>query len=289
MLNLPLINFLEGADTSSAGARIAIFNIKHNKLRQELIKELQENNVGIFTLFCLNGSLEFTLDNQKFNITAGTVCSFFTISPFRISKSTTDFSGYLLFASSYYVTSIDAHIAMTFFLHSFEQPILSLSTKDIGYLLNLLRMAEIRTKDQKQPFAKEVMYHMVMILIYELSSIYDRYPITDRKKIQGEILLREFLQLVNKHCEKEHNLAFYASKLSITPKHLSLRVKALTGHTAGEWIDYMLVLKIKKMLLNSSTSLQQITIHFNFPDNSFFGKYFKRQTGMTPRSFRMQG
>lgn len=288
MLNLPLINFLEGADTRSSGARIAIFNISHDNLHEALVKELQETNVGIFTVFCMDGSLEFTLDDRIVRIKARTVCSFFTLSPFRINHCSPDFSGYLLFASSYYVTSIDSHIAITYFLHSFEQPLLSLSQSDINYLSNLLRMAEIRTSDLGRVFSREIMYHIVMILIYELSAIYERKPITDRKMIQGEILLSEFLQLVNKYCEKEHNLKFYASKLSITPKHLSLKVKALTGHTAGEWIDYMIVLKIKKMLLNTSASLQQISDHFNFPDNSFFGRYFKRHTGMTPKSFRMQ-
>ncbi len=288
MLNLPLINFLEGADTRSSGARIAIFNISHDNLHEALVKELQETNVGIFTVFCMDGSLEFTLDDRIVRIKARTVCSFFTLSPFIINQSSPDFSGYLLFASSYYVTTIDSHIAITYFLHSFEQPLLTLSPSDIDYLLNLLRMAEIRTSDLDRVFSREIMYHIVMILIYELSAIYERNPRTDRKMIQSEILLREFLQLVNKYCEKEHNLNYYASKLSITPKHLSIKVKAITGHTAGEWIDYMIVLKIKKMLLNTSASLQQISDHFNFPDNSFFGKYFKRHTGMTPKSFRMQ-
>lgn len=289
MLNLPLINFLEGADTGTANARIAIFNIRHNNLHEDLIKELQEKNVGIFTVFCLEGSLEFSLDEQKITIDKGTVCSFFTLSPFRVNSCSRNFSGYLLFASSYYVTSIDSHIAITYFLHSFSQPIIHLSTSDVEYLLNLLRMAEIRTIETERPFSREVMFHMVMILIYELSAVYERVPMTDRNKIRGEMLLREFLQLVNKYCEKEHNLAFYAGKLSITPKHLSASIKRMTGHTAGEWIDYMIVLKIKKMLLNTSATLQQVSDHFNFPDNSFFGKYFKRHTGITPKSFRTQG
>lgn len=289
MLNLPLLNFLEGADTGSANARVAIFNIQPNDLHEDLIKELQEKNVGIFTVFCLEGFLEISLDDQKVKIEEGAVCSFFTLSPFRIISCAGNFSGYLLFASSYYVTSIDSHIAITFFLHSFSQPILHLSHSDIEHLLNLLRMAETLTQETERPFGKEIMFHMIMILVYELSAVYEREPMADRNKLRGEIFLREFLQLVNKHCDKEHNLAFYAGKLSITPKHLSVSIKRMTGHTAGEWIDYIIVLKIKKMLLNTSASLQQVSDHFNFPDNSFLGKYFKRHTGMTPGTFRMQG
>jgi AraC-like DNA-binding protein len=289
MINLPVINFFEKEVVGSESTDFACFHISHKNLHEEIPQELQLKTEGIFALFCIEGTLSFKLNEQDIILKSGNVCSFFTTNLFKSGSSSKDFSGYVLFLSSHYITRIDSHISITYFLHSFYEPILELSDQDIEVLSTLLRFAEVRINQPGRGFSKEILYHMLMILIYELCAIYDRKPVSDKKKIRDEGLVKDFLQLVNQNCEKEHSLAFYAGKLSITAKHLSLCIKKLTGHSGAEWIDYLLMLKIKKMLLTSPMTIQQVSDHFNFPDNSFFGKYFKKHAGITPREFRIMG
>ena len=95
-----------------------------------------------------------------------------------------------------------------------------------------------------------------------------------------------FLNLVQIHFKIERFLKFYAEKLDLTPKHLSRTMKNLTGFTAVEWIERYVVLEAKVMLKASNLNIQQISDELNFPSQSFFGKYFKKNVGMSPKEFR---
>lgn len=214
------------------------------------------------------------------------MCSFFTSNLFRITECSEDFSGYVLFISSYYILNVESHIATTYFLNSYSQPFLELGSEDTANLSLLLGLASERLKKEEGNYRKEIVFHMLMILLYELVSVFERNQ-RDKKRSREEFMLKDFLILVNRYCEKEHKLGFYAKKLAITPKHLSLTIKKLTGRTGAEWIDYVLLLKIKRTLINSPLTIQQISDQFNFPDNSALGKFFKTKTGITPRQYRL--
>ena len=96
----------------------------------------------------------------------------------------------------------------------------------------------------------------------------------------------QFLQLVQEHFREQRFLEFYANVLEVTPKHLSRTVKAQTGFTAVEWIERFVILEAKVLLRSSNLNIQQISAELNFPSQSFFGKYFKKITGMSPKEFR---
>ncbi|MDE6811092.1 MAG: helix-turn-helix domain-containing protein, partial [Muribaculaceae bacterium] len=91
----------------------------------------------------------------------------------------------------------------------------------------------------------------------------------------------QFLILLQDHYRKERFLDFYAEKLGITPKHLSRTVKSQTGLSPVEWIGRYIILEAKVMLRSSNLNIQQISDELNFPSQSFFGKYFKKATGLS--------
>ena len=86
--------------------------------------------------------------------------------------------------------------------------------------------------------------------------------------------------------KKERSVSFYANKLCLTPKHLSGVVKEVSGKTAGEWIDRLVILEARAMLKTTEMSIQQIAEHLNFANQSFFGKYFKHYVGISPKEYR---
>jgi len=86
---------------------------------------------------------------------------------------------------------------------------------------------------------------------------------------------------------RERRVDFYSKKLSISSKHLAHLVKSVSQKTAAEWIDDFIVRHIKRMLMTSPQTVQQISAELNFPNPSFFTQYFKRATGKTPKEFRM--
>ncbi len=102
---------------------------------------------------------------------------------------------------------------------------------------------------------------------------------------QGRIT-DKFLSLVQQNFKEQRFLEFYSDKLSITPKHLSRTIKQHTGSTAVEWIERYVILEAKVMLKSSSMTIQQIADELHFPSQSFFGKYFKKNVGVSPKEFR---
>ena len=99
-------------------------------------------------------------------------------------------------------------------------------------------------------------------------------------------LTEKFLSLVQLHFKKERFLDFYASQLEVSTKHLSRTVKEATGFSAVDWIDRFVILEAKVLLKSTTLSIQQISDELNFASQSFFGKYFKKHTGRSPKEFR---
>lgn len=96
----------------------------------------------------------------------------------------------------------------------------------------------------------------------------------------------QFISLVQKNFRTERFLDFYANKMAITSKHLSRTVKQQTGSTAVEWIERYVILEAKVMLRSSNMTIQQIADELHFPSQSFFGKYFKKKVGVSPKEYR---
>ena len=103
-----------------------------------------------------------------------------------------------------------------------------------------------------------------------------------------EELFKRFIQLVHKHCTTQREVSFYANKLFITPRYLSTVIQNVTNTTAKSIIDKHVILEIKVLLKSTNLSVQEISNQLCFPDQSFFGRYFKKHTGLSPLQYRNQ-
>jgi len=98
-----------------------------------------------------------------------------------------------------------------------------------------------------------------------------------------------FIRLAEQHCKKHKHIAWYAEQLCIAPKYLANVIRETTGKPAGEWIDGYVLLQAKTLLSTSRQSIQQIADQLGFKNQSHFGTFFRRHTGMSPRGFRNMG
>jgi AraC-like DNA-binding protein len=106
------------------------------------------------------------------------------------------------------------------------------------------------------------------------------------RKTRKEEQFERFLTLVGEEYREKRTIAYYADKLCITPKYLSALSKSLTGITAGDWIDRSVIQEAKALLKNSSYTIQEVSDMMNFPNQSFFGRYFKHHVGCSPKDYR---
>ena len=95
-----------------------------------------------------------------------------------------------------------------------------------------------------------------------------------------------FHNLVNTNFRKHRCLEFYADKLCITTKYLSNITRMATHKSASKLISIAIIGEAKKLLVESRMTVSQIADELGFPNVSSFGKYFKKEVGITPTKFR---
>ena len=105
------------------------------------------------------------------------------------------------------------------------------------------------------------------------------------KDTKQEFIFKKFLDLLDSNYTTSRSVNFYAEKLGITPKYLSSTTIAFTGISASRIIDNFVVFQIKLQLFSNIKSVKEISKNLNFQSQSFFGRYFKRITGMSPREY----
>lgn len=103
-----------------------------------------------------------------------------------------------------------------------------------------------------------------------------------------EQIMKRFTALLEKFYQRERTVQFYADQLYVTPKYLSACTKQLTGHTANWWINSYVLRDATNLLVHSNMSVKTIASRLNFEDQMLFGKYFRRQMGMSPTAYKRQ-
>ena len=104
---------------------------------------------------------------------------------------------------------------------------------------------------------------------------------------RSTLITQDFIELVNADNGTHRSVAYYADKLCYSPKYLSSVIKDTTGKTPMQFIQENTIKHIKYKLRHSSMSIKEIADSFNFPNASFFGKFVKLHTGMTPIEYRL--
>lgn len=108
-----------------------------------------------------------------------------------------------------------------------------------------------------------------------------RAPMGRREELVGG-----FVKLVQEHHLAQRNLSFYSDRLFVTTKHLSETVKEVTGRTAGQILDDLLLVEARRLLDETALSISEVAFQLQFADPSQFSKFFHRMTGMPPRMYR---
>jgi AraC-like DNA-binding protein len=126
------------------------------------------------------------------------------------------------------------------------------------------------------------------ILDLILTTCAARYQVNENmlNKGKGQILVKRFFHLVEENHQKNLSLSDYSGMIGVTPNHLTQTVKLLTGKTSSQIIKAKQLLEIKRLLVHTNLSVSEIANQLNFEDQSYFTKFFKRETGITPIQYR---
>lgn len=172
-------------------------------------------------------------------------------------------------------------------------PVLQMEEKDARLMDQYLQLMHANTLYNTDPmYVRSISRCIIAAMFYQMMQIALKECEKEEKTHNSAKLsrsfnyTREFMSLLQEHHRKQRSLGFYASKLCISPRYLSIVVRKTTGRTASRWIEEYVILEAKNMLRYAEMSVQQVSVELNFADQSSFGKYFKNVTGYSPKSYK---
>lgn len=189
--------------------------------------------------------------------------------------------------------NIDIKNMMPLFLKFVENPTLALTPEESRSMRGMIAQIERETRGPETHFSFDIVSGLIAATIYKVGDIMYHYLAEhpeeqNNSHNRAEEYFKQFTHLLGEHFREERSVGFYAHQLCITPKYLTTLIKRISGQSVSEWIDNYVILEAKTLLKYSTMSIQEIAYYLNFPNQSFFGSYFKRNTGMSPSQYKAQ-
>lgn len=189
--------------------------------------------------------------------------------------------------------NIDIKNMMPLFLKFVKNPALTLTPEESRSMRGMIAQIERETRGPETHFSFDIVSGLIAATIYKVGDIMYHYLAEhpegqNNSHNRAEEYFKQFTHLLGEHFREERSVGFYARQLCITPKYLTTLIKRISGQSVSEWIDNYVILEAKTLLKYSTMSIQEIAYYLNFPNQSFFGSYFKRNTGMSPSQYKAQ-
>ena len=239
--------------------------------------------------FCRQGSLQVDFGLETFTHSKDTIHFNFPGQLFSLGNVSDDmYSMYILFTAEFIDTLIPAlSLQSQFpFLDYAGVPFFKLSeteakkTEDLFFEID----AEIKATN---PDKAQAIKHLINLILITAKRSYVRQKLTTvYHNSKASSLVIRFKKLVGQHFIKIRSVTEYASKLAVTPKHLSKVVKDETNKTPSDFINEMLLMEIKALLRHSQLNISEIAYQLDFSDPSHLSNFFKKHQGVTPQHYR---
>lgn len=244
---------------------------------------------GLVIALVLEGEAEVSIDSRNYSLRPG---SLLVIHPRNYTDSAqgTDMKLAVVACSHHLVEKVlPALTDLTpLLLYHRVSPVTDLNEEDRTRILEFFRfMYNQMHSEPDSPFKRKKMLALLQGCLFEMMDIELRGANANSNvKNRSEEIFSRFLLLVSEYFQNRRTVAYYADRLCITPKHLSAVVKKLSGRTAGDWIENYVVSEAKVLLRTTDIPVQEIASRLGFPNQSFFGKYFKHHTDLSPTDYR---
>ena len=239
-------------------------------------------------IFCRKGTAHIEIDLIPYELVANTQLIIIAGNIVHNISNSDDFKiSYITFKHEVYdEATAQLEPSFTFFLK--EYPCVQLGEKRINKMNYLVEAMEDFYNEKTNCFRVKIFKNNIQSFLLD---VYDKtrtlFKIDKSEEVgRREELFIKFIHLIHKYCPQQREVGFYAEKLYITSRYLSSITQNVADKSAKYIIDKHAIQRIKIMLKYSNMSIQDISYELNFPDQSFFSRYFKKHTGMSPLEYR---
>ena len=252
------------------------------------------NQCGAF--LCTRGEVEVSLENESYLIRQGGIYIYMPSTLVRLLYRSPNAEGILITIDLDFILPFVQRVMNVESLLYFRKfPCLSLETEQYetlhSLLFDLYNRIQIESATvhagNKQRVKVELLKSMGQTVVFELLNIYyENQPIQPKQQSKKDQVFQQFMLMLFKYYRQEREVSFYADMQQLTPRYFSVIIKEKSGKSALQWIVQLVITEAKLLLETSEWSIKEIAVHLNFPNQSFFGKYFKQYVGVSPKDYR---
>lgn len=244
---------------------------------------------GMGVVICHRGEFTFSLNQKNYSCRAGETLFIPEESLFQVLCESEDMELFIFIYQIGQIRDIIGNSVVSLYLYSqlATEPCCVWTTGEEEDILKYMTLLDSTLHIEENTFNHYEQKLLLLGLTYRICSVYSRKLITAKASLghKHDIFIR-LIQLIEQYYMKQRGVEFYADKLCLSPKYLSTLSKSICGYTVQELVFKSIIRKSISLLKNTQKNVQEISDYLNFPNSSYFGTFFKKQTGMSPQQYR---
>ena len=246
-------------------------------------------DAGVVVFVCLEGEGKIVVDMQTINIRRGSFVILLPYSVIQLADISDDTKITLIATGMGFLEQLTLSQPVENYIERIrEMPCLQLSENQLEQAKDIYLFVEKLYKEATGPLKQEIRNSLLTLLALEIVTLFAENKEAGNSRLsRQDQVFRNFTILLAKNVSQHRTVEFYANEASLTPKYFSTVIKKRSGKLPMDWITERTIVLIKFLLQNSDKSIQEISNNLNFPNQSFFTRYFKNHTGFTPTAFRL--
>lgn len=247
-------------------------------------------------IVCVEGHAKVCVGTQVFILREKTELLLVGGCSISVSDRSPDFSVRMLMFPKEVVLKAILPLDTEFINYMRKYPFIDHSAKEMlpegwSCVLQWMDMAKMIFTHPIPAFRKHIEHNFLQTMLMCIFNHVPRKEAFDaREYSRRQILFHQFVRLVRENARTEHQVSFYAGKLSVSARYLGgIVAEYFNGKTPKQMIDEQLTAEIKAQLDNLQMSVCEISEYFRFPECASLNRFFKRNTGMSPSKYRLTG
>ena len=234
--------------------------------------------------YVVKGSVRGKMNNRLVELSANTGILILADHVLTEVEVSPDCEFYVMGFTTQFADMLNVHIPQAVLTKMFVDPIWQMTDSQMQVILQYISLLRKLIEVNKSPAVTS----LVRSMLYNQAADYEVTPQQANMISRAEQICGQYLSLVEAHCREQHTVEWYALQMCLAPKYLSNVVKQTLGSSPNKYIDEALTRQAKSLLSSTSLSVQEISDRLGFQNQSHFGTFFKRQTGLSPKAFKEQ-
>ena len=268
-----------------------------NNIDLELLK-FPSRIDGFVAAYCRKGHFKCTINLTEYEIHDGMLAvntpnNIIQLEPADQNEEVVEMT--IVAVSPQYMTTLSSDLGKIFVdaINMLQSPIMEMAPEEVNLAIQYFHLIDnvINTDSE---YRNDSVSYLLTSVFYLIGGMLMKRLHAEEENAEKPTSTRHkrvfesFIQLVEEYHNKERQVGFYADKLCISSKYLSQIVKCVSGFSAPDIITKYVILEAQHLLRHTDLSVKEIADQLNFPNQSFFYKYFKAHTGCTPSSYRQK-